>query len=159
MVKLHHLKLYRSEENHLNNTGIEIKRLNYIKMQWLGLQFHFNISMMFKKSMFKLFLLSNRCIRIFNIFFLFHSSLSQLVDQKMCIIWVFSLFLWAGKSEYVYYIWVFSLSLSLSLKTRKWCVICFFLSLSLSWKTRTRSWTEKWRTCRLGTVLPPLLHF
>lgn len=38
-------------------------------------------------------------------------------------------------------------------------VIFILFSLPLSWKTRTRNWTEKWRTCRPGTVLPPLLHY
>lgn len=38
-------------------------------------------------------------------------------------------------------------------------VIFILFSLPLSWKTRTRNWTEKWRTCRPGKVLSPLLHY
>lgn len=53
---------------------------------------------------------------------------------------------------------LFHLSPSLRWKTRKGLLYSFFF-LSLSWKTRTRNWTEKWRTCRPGTVLSPLLHY
>lgn len=100
-VKLHCLKLYGTEENPLNNTGTKIQRLNYIKKQWLGLPTHFNISIIFKKSIFKLVFFVHRCIRMFNIFsFLFHISHSLRWKTRKCLLYsFFFLSLSAGRPE------------------------------------------------------------